>query len=166
MVDRRAELRGRVAALVPLACRLGVGGVFLYASLAKIADPGGFAQAIAHYRLAPALLLHPLALLLPWLEAVTGAALLAGVARRGAALLAIMLALLFAGAVASALARGLDISCGCFDTTGGEKVGLDLLLRNLALLAACLPILKLHARDRWALGTWRSILRRNAAVAA
>jgi hypothetical protein len=42
-------------------------------------------------------------------------------------------------AIATALVRGLDISCGCFNTDGGHGVGLDLLWRDLLLLLACLP---------------------------
>jgi len=48
---------------------------------------------------------------------------------------------MFTIAVGSALARNLDISCGCFHTDGGASVGLSLLLRDLALLAACVLLL-------------------------
>ncbi len=79
-------------------------------------------------------------------ELLAGAALVLGVARRGAALIAAFLMVVFIAAIASALVRGLDISCGCFDTAGGHKVGLDLLWRDvLLLLAAAVPLLA--ARD-------------------
>ena len=45
----------------------------------------------------------------------------------------------FLAAIASALSRGLDISCGCFNTDGGHAVGVGLLWRDLLLLLACLP---------------------------
>ena len=122
-----------------LACRLGVGGVFLFAAWDKLLHPAAFAQVIHYYHLVPAALLHPWAHLLPVLEVVLGVALVTGVMRRGAALLAAGLTVVFMIAIASALARGLDISCGCFHTDGGHGVGLDLLVRDLALLAACLP---------------------------
>ena len=122
-----------------LACRLFVGGVFVYASLDKLADPAAFAQAIHHYRLVPGALLHPWALYLPMLEIVAGAALILGVWRRGAALVTLALTVVFMVAIGTALARGLDISCGCFDTDGGHAVGLDLLLRDAVLLALTLP---------------------------
>lgn len=126
------------AALV-LVCRLGVGAVFLYAAWDKILHPDAFAQAIHHYRLVPGVLLHPWAHLLPVLEIVVGAALVLGLLRRGAALLAAGLTVVFMVAIASALLRGLDISCGCFHTDGGHGVGLSLLLRDAVLLLACLP---------------------------
>ncbi len=124
---------------IVLACRLAVGGVFLYASWDKLLHPEAFAQAIFHYRLVPGPLLHPWAHLLPVLEAVTGAALVLGLLRRGAALLAGSLTVVFMVAVTAALVRGLDISCGCFHTDGGHGVGLELLVRDAVLLAACLP---------------------------
>ncbi|MHB8077944.1 MAG: MauE/DoxX family redox-associated membrane protein [Candidatus Krumholzibacteriia bacterium] len=153
------------AAALGLACRLGAGATFLYASLDKIADPAGFARAVFHYRLLPLALLHPFALLLPWLEAVIGVALLAGLLRRGAALLAAGLTVVFLGAIAAALARGLDISCGCFHTAGGHAVGVGLLWRDLLLLAACLAPLGLGGRDRWTVDALRA-RRRSARGAA
>jgi uncharacterized membrane protein YphA (DoxX/SURF4 family) len=124
---------------VALLCSLVVGGVFIYASLDKLAHPGAFAQAIHHYRLVPYPLLHPFALLLPMAEIVIGAALVLGPGRRGAALLSALLLVVFIAAIGAALARGLDISCGCFHTDGGHGVGVGLLLRDLGLLLLCLP---------------------------
>lgn len=122
-----------------LLCRLAVGGVFIVASLDKLAHPAAFAQAIYNYHLAPLWALHPFALLLPMVEIVCGAALVLGVARRGAALVLGLLTVVFIVAIAAALLRGLDISCGCFHTDGGHAVGLSLLLRDLGLVLLCLP---------------------------
>lgn len=125
-------------------CRLAVGGVFLFACWDKLLHPAAFAQAVDHYHLVPYALLHPFAHGLPVLELVIGLALVLGIARRGAALLAAVLTLVFMIAIASALARGLDISCGCFHTDGGHAVGVSLLVRDLVLLALCLPPLLLR----------------------
>ena len=122
-----------------LLCRLAVGGIFIWASLDKLAHPAEFAKAIHHYRLLPYALLHPVALLLPAVEFVAGVALVVGWRRRGAALLCGAMLVIFMAAIATALVRGLDISCGCFNTDGGHEVGLDLLWRDLLLLLACLP---------------------------
>jgi uncharacterized membrane protein YphA (DoxX/SURF4 family) len=122
-----------------LVCCLIVGGVFIYASLDKIAHPDSFAKAVHNYRLLPLSLLHPFAVLLPWLELVIGIAIVIGVARRGAALLALVLTVMFIVAVSAALARHLDISCGCFHTDGGSSVGLDLLIRDILLILLILP---------------------------
>jgi len=125
--------------LFVLACRLAVGGIFIYASLDKLAHPRAFAEVIHHYRLLPFPLLHPSAHLLPMVEFVTGSALILGLGRRGAALLAGIMTVIFMVAIITALARNLDISCGCFNTDGGHAVGLDLLGRDLVLLLLCLP---------------------------
>jgi len=127
--------------LFVLLCRLTVGGIFIYASLDKLTHPQAFAEVIHHYRLVPYLLLHPAALLLPMVEFVLGIGLVLDIGRRGAALIASVLLLVFMVAIATALARNLDISCGCFNTDGGHAVGLSLLGRDLGLLLLCLPIL-------------------------
>lgn len=129
----------RTVNLLVLACRLAVGGILIYASLDKLAQPAAFAETINHYRMLPGSLLHAMAQLLPVVEIVTGAALILGVNTRGAALLAAGLTLLFMIAITSALVRNLDISCGCFHTQGGHRVGLDLLWRDFVLLVLCLP---------------------------
>ncbi|MBC8426080.1 DoxX family membrane protein [bacterium] len=123
-----------------LLVRFLVGGTFVYASLDKILDPGGFAQAVYHYRILGADLLHPMALLMPWLELVAGLAMIMGLARRGAALLIGLMVLVFMAAIISALIRDLDISCGCFHTEGGHAVGISLLMRDLALLAGAVVL--------------------------
>lgn len=136
--------------ILTLLCRLLVGGVFIYASLDKLVHPQAFAQAIYHYRLLPLSLLHQFAIVLPMVELVVGVSLIAGIQQRGAALIAMLLNLIFIAALASALARNLDISCGCFHTDGGHAVGLTLIWRDLILLIACFPIL-FSTESRWGL---------------
>jgi uncharacterized membrane protein YphA (DoxX/SURF4 family) len=161
MSDQDLTLAGRgdgtalvIGDVVSLACRWAVGVVFIWASIDKILHPDAFAQAIANYRMTPMALLHPFAWLLPLVEAVAGMALIVGWQRRGAALLCTAMTVMFIIAIAVALARGLDISCGCFDTEGGHGVGVDLLIRDVFLLAgAVIPLLV--PRDRWSLDHWR-----------
>jgi putative oxidoreductase len=118
--------------------RLIVGGVFIYASLDKIQNPGSFAAAVANYRILPYIFLHPAALYLPWLEMVCGMALIIGIQKRGAAWIISIMTAIFMIAITVALSRGLDISCGCFNTEGGHGVGISLLGRDALLLAASL----------------------------
>lgn len=121
---------------------LAVAATFVVASLDKIANPGDFAQSVYRYRLLPLALLHPFALTLPWLELVAGLALLLPWLRRGAALLCALMSLMFIAALGLALARGLDINCGCFTAGGGHGVDLGLIGRDILLLTACLPLLR------------------------
>ena len=93
--------------LFVLACRLSVGGVYLYAAIDKLLHPAAFAQAIHNYRLVPTVLLHPWAHFLPVLEIVVGLALVLGLWRRGAALVAALLTLVFMVAITrSRLSKG------------------------------------------------------------
>ena len=142
--------REKLLPALTLLCRWAVGLIFLYASLDKLLHPDAFAQVIANYRLVPMPLLHAFAGLLPVMEAITGLALILGWQSRGAALLASLMTVIFMAAIGSALARDLDISCGCFHTEGGHDVGRDLLLRDtLLLLMALVPLWVTN--DRWSL---------------
>ncbi len=117
--------------------RLGLGALFIYASLGKIIDPAGFALSIDNYRMLPAFLVALMAAVLPWLELLCGLALLFDCWTPGASLLIFGMNAVFIIAIASAMARGLDISCGCFSTSGaGSRAGLARLVEDLFFLAA------------------------------
>lgn len=88
--------------------------VFLWAGMIKALDPGEFALAIERYRLLPWPICAALALYLPWLEILAALGIWWRLTRIGAYLVLAGLSALFFGALASALLRGLDISCGCF----------------------------------------------------
>ncbi|HEX7899566.1 MAG TPA: MauE/DoxX family redox-associated membrane protein [Planctomycetota bacterium] len=113
-----------------------VAAVFLAAGLLKIWDPAGFAFAIARLRILPHALIGPAAILLPWVEVVAAAAILARPPWRAAGK-GIVAALLiaFTAALAVAAIRG-GSSCGCFGVEGGFFSRLDVgLARNVLLLA-------------------------------
>ena len=132
----------RLRAAVWLA-RLAAGGVFVYASAHKILYPAAFARDIYNYQLLPDAWINPLAIYLPWLELFCGLALISvRPLRRGAALLIGGMLAAFIVAIVSAMARGLDIRCGCFTSPGTHRLG----WLNLALDAALLPLTVLAAR--------------------
>jgi uncharacterized membrane protein YphA (DoxX/SURF4 family) len=99
-------------------CRLALGAIFVVAAVAKARDLPGFAQDIANYRLLPAGLVAPAAATLPGVEAVLGLALIARLWPRASALCAAAFLCAFTIAVASALARDINIECGCFGSSG------------------------------------------------
>jgi uncharacterized membrane protein YphA (DoxX/SURF4 family) len=115
---------------------IAVGGVFIWASLDKIARPDRFADIVHDYDMLPLLFLNAFALMMPWAEIVAGAALILGVWRRGAGLLATALTVSFMVAIAQAEIRGLEIECGCFDVSGmsGTEASWGLFLRDIPLL--------------------------------
>ena len=143
-----AGARRRPAAALGWLLRLGLAGLFLVAGALKLGDPAAFAQEIANYQLAPGLAPY-LAIVLPPMEIVAALALLAGPRpwRQAGALALGALALVFTGAVATAAARGLDISCACFGA-GSSAVGWTTVARNVGLVAAAALLLVLETRAR------------------
>jgi uncharacterized membrane protein YphA (DoxX/SURF4 family) len=94
--------------------RFVLGAIFVYASFDKMANPPEFLKIIHNYKLLPVQLENPLAIFLPWMEFFTGIFLIVGKWEKGALLIYNTLMVIFVIALAQALIRSLDISCGCF----------------------------------------------------
>ncbi|MBN4081414.1 DoxX family membrane protein [Caldithrix abyssi] len=122
--------------------RLIVGIIFVYASWDKIAHPAEFAKVIGNYHAVPFGLENMMALVMPWLELLVGIFLIAGIMVDGAAIMGILMMVVFIFAISQALARGISIECGCFSVTetGGPKIGLQTILRNIVYLSMSLVI--------------------------
>jgi uncharacterized membrane protein YphA (DoxX/SURF4 family) len=132
MIDlRRWEGHGAVVRVAELA----IGIVFLIAALAQVGDLQTFAGQVHNFRLVPIALENAVAMTLPWIELVCGLALVMGVRPRAGAVVAAVLMLVFTVAVAAALARGLNIECGCFGKADASRVGGLKLAQNLGLVA-------------------------------
>ena len=118
--------------------QLAIGLVFLAAALAKIGDLAYFAQQVHNFRIAPIWSENLVAMTLPWIELVTGLALVVGPRRRAGALVLLALMVFFTFAVGSAWARGLDFTCGCFGKASAAGIGARKFFENvgLTLLAA------------------------------
>ena len=143
-------------AWLALPARLYLGVVFIYACLHKIADPGAFAVDVATYQLLPLSLINLLALILPWVELTAGVLIIVGFRTRAAALLVAGMMTVFIVALGWALAKGLDMSCGCFASSGhADPISYRTMLRDLAWLALALYVLVFDRRplglDRWLL---------------
>lgn len=122
-----------------LLLRIIVGGVFVWAGALKITDPLGFAQSIKNYQVVPHSLAFLAAIVLPWVEVLSGAFLIIGPYRRSSALLISLLLVGFIGLVALALARGIDTSCGCFGSLS-RRADFSLILADTVLLIFALGI--------------------------
>ena len=126
--------------------RLTLSGVFIAAGALKIVDPAAFATDISNYRMLPHEWINLLAITLPWIEVVAGLLLLIGIWKRTNALLIALMLVVFLAAISQAVARNLNIKCGCFGTTEGRKVGLVAIAEDFAMFAGALW-LTLRERD-------------------
>jgi len=149
--------------------RWGLGGFFVFAGVAKLVGLKfswgavwllltqgswsgirflgviGFRDEIRNYRLGAFWpVIHPAAILMPWIEIVTGLALLCGIWVVESAVMIMAMLVFFNMLVGSAMYRGLDINCGCAGTD--MKVGWLKISENLGLFA--LGVLALIGRRR------------------
>jgi hypothetical protein len=114
--------------------RVGLGCLFLWGSLPKIRQPYDFLSSVYNYELVGPKLGMLTAMLLPWLELFVGLSLLGGIFVGGALLATIAMAAMFTFAIASALYRGLEISCGCFNPSDPAIISYSTLLRAALIL--------------------------------
>ncbi|MEW5807711.1 MAG: MauE/DoxX family redox-associated membrane protein [Acidobacteriota bacterium] len=128
--------------------RIAIGIVFIYASFDKIAHVSDFGRVVHNYRMLPYYAENILAIMLPWIELFAGIFLILGYRMRGSALVLALLLSVFIVAISLALFRGLDISCGCFNTKEGMKISLELLLRDSLMLIMTVSILLSPSKAR------------------
>ena len=114
------------------ACRVAVGTVLLLAGVAKLRQPAWQADAVrfgAPRTVVPAV---------PWAELALGALLVTGAAGRLAVFGALAVLGAFTGVVAARLVGGQTAPCACFGEASQRPLGPATLVRDLALVAACL----------------------------
>lgn len=142
-------------AWIALPVRLYLAWVFLSACWHKIAVPGDFAIDVATYQLLPLWSVNVFAIVLPWIELFAGVMLLVGLRVRAAALLVNGMMVAFIVALAAALTKNLDISCGCFASQGAahDPISWKTLVRDGTWLLLGLYVMVFDRRplglDRW-----------------
>lgn len=116
-------MNGAYESKLKILVRWLLGALLVAASLSKIANLHEFYISIAAYQLPlSGALLRLTAMILPWLELLCGLLLLARVWTRAALVWALVMFAVFVLATGQAWARGLEISCGCFNLSA---FGLD-----------------------------------------
>jgi len=121
------------------ALRVYLGYFFIYASLSKIPHPAQFAEAIANYRLIPYMALNLGAIILPWIEFVTGLFLIIGFKSKASAAVIGLLLIMFDVMLLINMYQGAPITCGCYDTVG-EPIGWKKILENALMLVFSVQI--------------------------
>jgi putative oxidoreductase len=129
--------------IVVLIARVIIGGIFVYASVHKIMDPGAFAVSVRNYLIIPASWSHMVALTLPWVEVGAGTFLILGIQTRPSALLTTGMLAVFLAAIIRAYAIGLDIDCGCFSAaeSAAGHLGIYHIVRDSLVLCVSALIL-------------------------
>jgi uncharacterized membrane protein YphA (DoxX/SURF4 family) len=107
---------GLAAACALLALRLIVGGLFLRAGAAKLADRADFRRAVRNYEIVPPRLVRATAAAVPAAEVTAGGLLLLGLATSIASWVVAALLAGFSAAIAVNLSRGRVFDCGCGGT--------------------------------------------------
>jgi putative oxidoreductase len=128
--------------------RLLLGGLFLYAGLVKAANVAAFAGEVSSYKILPYAWNFLVAAVLPYVEVLAGFLLLLNRKVRPAALVLGLLTAIFIAALASVLARGMNIDCGCFRPGGSHTSPLAALLRDVGLLLLAAICYRLRDRSR------------------
>jgi putative oxidoreductase len=137
-----------------LACRVALGGLFIFAGTMKLMKPQGFADSIMGFKMlnpdTQGHLIITMAYVIPWTEVIAGTLLVLGLWARASATVIVSMLVAFIGGVLSVLARDIDAKCSCFGSiewpcTGG--VGWCQVIRNTVMIAMAVPIL------RWGAGS-------------
>ena len=122
--------------------RVILGALFLWAGLSKMPQPENFARTIDAFNLLPQILILPTAIILPYVEFLTGLSLLLGFKTRLSACVCLGLLCLFAIALGINILRGMDnMACGCFGI-GTDDTLSTALIRNVVLIAICVPLVR------------------------
>jgi putative oxidoreductase len=130
---------------IVLLARFLIGGLFIYAAIYKVLDPGTFSVAVRNYMIVPAQYSNLVAVTLPWVELAVGLFLVLGVQVKPSAFLATGMLAVFLGAMIYAYSIGLDIDCGCFGsvTESAGRIGPYHLVRDSILLSVSFLIIVL-----------------------
>lgn len=135
--------------LLYTACRVILGGVFVYASWDKILDPAAFADIIANYQMVSQGTGRLIALFLPYLELVCGVCLIINRWPRGSAFLVAGMMVVFMAALGYNIYRGMDVNCGCFTLDQGATGSMWLyLVRDILFLAMAVWVLLYRRRGQ------------------
>jgi putative oxidoreductase len=133
--------------------QIALGVIFVAAALPKIVDPPSFAHMIYNYKLIPWALINPMALVMPWIELLSGLALILGIWKGTARTIIAALLVTFIVAISINLLRGNAIDCGCFDVSAAGKTTEErladmrfVILRDIGML---LMVAQLWYASRW-----------------
>ena len=130
---------------VDLLLRSIVALVLLDSGWSKIQDPNAFADTVRNYQILADPWIAWVAMALPAAQCLLAACLLLRVLYPGCVVVSGLLFTAFVAALASLLARGLDIDCGCL--TFKVSIGVQILI-DVLLIVICAALLWMWRRER------------------
>jgi uncharacterized membrane protein YphA (DoxX/SURF4 family) len=140
-----------------LFARLLVGSVLVLAGVMKLMSPKDLARDVAAYRLVPLNISLPLGIALAACEVGAGLLLWVGLWVAVVAGLSAVLLATFLLVALSAVARKLNVNCGCFGLLYRQKIGKSVFARDTLLMVLALYTLQ-AGEDRISLSTMGSTL--------
>jgi hypothetical protein len=127
---------GRISVVAAELIRMSLAALLLFSGLSKLRAPYEFLTSVYGYQMTGPFSSLMIATVLPWLEVVAAICLWGKICYRGALVTVAILGGVFSAAVAIAIGRQLDISCGCF--IAADKIGYVTLLRSVSVLVAAI----------------------------
>ena len=118
------------------AARLILGVTFIYASYHKILAPAEFAKLVYGYDLFPHNTINLIAIIIPFIELMSGIALITGTFPRSVSLIIMGMLIVFIIVISINIIRGHEFDCGCFSlaTNQNANSAFYILGRNFILL--------------------------------
>ena len=126
--------------MIEMTARLLLGIILIYASYHKILAPEEFAKIVYGYGLFPSVTINLIAIIIPFIELVTGIALIIGIYTRPAAIIVIGMLSAFIIAISINIIRGHEFDCGCFSSdtsqaanSAWQTLGRDIIFMMLGI---------------------------------
>ena len=128
--------------------RMTIGVVLVVSAIKKLQTPYDFLGTVYGYRLVGPAIGLGIAIVLPWVELITGALLLANFMTGPSFLVTSMLGVMFVVVQGSSISRGLHIACGCFGPNISQPISYSTVLRAFGVFLAGTIGLFLWAKTR------------------
>lgn len=120
--------------------RLLIASIFLMAGWTKAREGRAFVTTVLKFEILPPALTAPFAMLLPWLEMSGAVLLFIGFSTRIAAVLVLLLSLMFASATLIAMHRRITLDCSCFGLLYRERIGKRTVVRDSLIAVIALAV--------------------------
>jgi uncharacterized membrane protein YphA (DoxX/SURF4 family) len=129
-------MKRQIVEVFVIVVRIAIGSIFIASSIPKLRQPYDFLASVYSYKLVGLQFGLAVAMVLPWVELFVGICLVGGILVTGALLASIGLFAMFSFVLASALWHGLNISCGCFNSSDTNIISHWTFIRSAVLLLA------------------------------